>query len=59
VAHREPAMAHRLDPPCMARVVPGCRSAHFSGPRSGPTTVFAVEQCELSATRAPWPGYLV
>jgi hypothetical protein len=28
------------------------RPTHFSGPRSGSTTVFAVEQCELPAIRA-------
>jgi hypothetical protein len=39
-----------LRPPRMARVVPGHRPAHFADPRSGPTTVIAVEQCELSAT---------
>jgi hypothetical protein len=43
----------------MARVAPGRRPAHFCGPKSGSTTVFAVEQCELSATGALWRGYLV
>jgi hypothetical protein len=38
-----------LRPPRQARVAPGCRPAEFSGPRSGSTTVIAVE---LPATRA-------
>jgi hypothetical protein len=45
-----------LRPPRMARVVPGRRPAHFSGSRSGSTTVFAVEQMRAARDQSAVAG---